>query len=80
MFLFINVFPSFFISLAILQVFFDEQHKQVVTPVQFLGRYLLSTNSVISQRTKAASAVEHSLHDEHQKKKSIGNTECGSLP
>lgn len=57
-------FPPF------LSVFFDEQHKQVVTPVQFLGRYLLSTQAVIAQRTKAASAVDHSLNDEQQKKKS----------
>ena len=40
-----------------------------MTPVQFLGRYLQSMNTVVSQRYRAASLVQQSLFDEFQKKK-----------
>ena len=50
-------------------VFLEDQHKQGVTPLQFLGRYLQSAQTVITQRGRATAAVEHSLLEEQHKKK-----------
>jgi hypothetical protein len=50
-------------------VFYEDQHKQNVTPVLFLGRYLQPTNAAIIQKARAASAVELSLLEEQHKKK-----------
>jgi hypothetical protein len=55
-------------------VFLEDQHKQSVTPLQFLGRYLQSTQTVITQRVRATAAVEHSLVEEQHKKK--GRFQC----
>ena len=55
--------------LIMLAVFYEDQHKQNVTPVLFLGRYLQPTNAAIMQKARAASAVELSLLEEQHKKK-----------
>ena len=50
-------------------VFFDEEQRLSVNPVQFLGRYLHSTNTALAQRTRAVAAVDQAVLEEQLKKK-----------
>jgi hypothetical protein len=49
----------------------EVQRVHVLTPLQFLGRYLPSTHVALSHRSKAVMAVESALKEEHQKKKAL---------